>query len=287
MGWSLSAGFDVRQAPGGGERGQGAGLPASVDTYLQRWSLRSDGPSIVGNNATVAPVRTADGTPAVLRITPTTEPTDGDVLALSLWDGDGAVRLFAHHSDVDATALLLERLDHTRNLDTLPIEQAAAVAGRLRARLSRPAPAGIRTLQAQAQQWAEHLPRVHRLPKRITDRAAGICRDLGPGATGHLVNEDQHYHNVLAADREPWLVIDPSMLAGDREFGLATLIWGRLKESTTQRILDILVDAEDLDPDRARAWTYVGAVVKWAHSQGRVAHNCQEIATTLSGPRRA
>jgi streptomycin 6-kinase len=256
-----------------------------VDTYLQRWSLRSDRAPIVGNNATVHPVRTADGTPAVLRLTPTTETDAGDVLALSLWDGDGAVRLFAHHSDDDATALLRERLDHTRNLDTLPIEQAAAVAGRLRARLSRPAPAGIRTLQAQAQHWAQQLPHLDRLPKRITDRAAGICRELGPGATGHLVNEDQHYHNVLAADREPWLVIDPTVLAGDREFGLATLIWGRLEQSTTQRILDILINAEDLDPNQARAWTFVGAVVKWAHSQGRVAHNCPEIATTLTGPR--
>jgi streptomycin 6-kinase len=258
-----------------------------VDTSLQRWSLRCDGPPILGNNATVQPVRTADGTPAVLRLTPTTETTYGDVLALSLWDGDGAVRLFAHHSGDDATALLLERLDHTRNLDTLPIEQAAAVAGRLRARLSRPAPASIPTLQEHAERWAQQLPHLDRLPKPITDRAAGICRELGPGATRHLVNEDQHYHNVLAADREPWLVIDPTVLAGDREYGLATLIWGRLQESTTQRILDILIDAENLDPDRARAWTFVGAVVKWAHSQDRVAHNCREIAANLSSPHTA
>ena len=34
-------------------------------------------------------------------------------------------------------------------------------------------------------------------------------------APGTLVHGDLHYANVLAADREPWLVIDPQPLSGD------------------------------------------------------------------------
>lgn len=251
-----------------------------VPKYLQRWALTPDGTAINGNIAIVQPVRTKDGMPAMLRITPQTAHSAHDWLALSLWDGDGAVRMFDH--DLDDGAMLLERLDHTRNLDALPIDEAVQVAGTLRARLSRPAPDGLRTLESEAARWARELTEAPGLPKRIVDAAVGICSDLGPGATEYLVNEDQHYHNILAGEREPWLVIDPMVLAGDREFGLATLIWGRLEESTTARILAGLIETGSLDPERARAWTFVGAVVKWANSQGRVARNCQTIANDLA-----
>jgi streptomycin 6-kinase len=60
-----------------------------------------------------------------------------------------------------------------------------------------------------------------------------ICRELGPGSNRYLINEGLHYHNVLAGDREPWLVIDPMIVAGDREFGLSSLVWGRLEEADT------------------------------------------------------
>ncbi|WP_051898504.1 aminoglycoside phosphotransferase family protein [Sciscionella sediminilitoris] len=120
------------------------------------------------------------------------------------------------------------------------------------------------------------------LPEPIRDEAIGVCRELGPGAKSYLINEDLHYHNVLAADREPWLVIDPLIVAGDREFGLAPLLWGRLEESSTHRILDALIEIERLDADRARAWTFAGAVVKWTYTQGRVAENCRSIARALA-----
>lgn len=258
-----------------------AGVPALAQKYVEKWSLQQDGVVMVGNIAVVVPVRTADDTPAVLRLAPRTPTSDHDWLALQMWDGAGAVRMFEHHAQDGV--LLLERVDHTRNLDALPIDEAVVVAGTLRARLSRPAPAGIRTLESEAQAWAQELADASGLPKRTTDEAVGLCRELGPGANQHLVNEDQHYHNILAAEREPWLVIDPMVIAGDREHGLATLIWGRLEESTTERILDALIEIERLDRHRARAWTFVYAVLKWSKSQGRVAHNCATIANTLAG----
>ncbi len=251
---------------------------ALLQKYLEQWALRPEGEAIRGNNAYVQPVRTSDDTTAMLRFAPATEADE--VLALTLWDGDGAVRLF--NQDSADGVMLLERLDHTRNLDALPIEDAANVAGRLRARLSRPAPPGIGTLEAQAKRWIAELQNAHGLPQILTDQAIGICRELGPGSNKYLVNEDQHYHNVLAGRREPWLVIDPRVIAGDREHGLATLIWGRLGESSTRRILDILIDAEALDAEKARAWTFVGAMTKWASSpRPEVARNCATIAYDL------
>jgi streptomycin 6-kinase len=158
-----------------------------------------------------------------------------------------------YEHDVDDGAMLLERLDHSRNLDALPIDEAVVVAGRLRARLARPAPSGIRTLERQAEIWADELARASNLPQPIRDEAIDIRRALGPGSNAHLINADLHYHNVLAGEREPWLVIDPMIVAGDREFGLSSLVWGRLEESGTHRILDALIDIEQFDADRARS----------------------------------
>ena len=39
-----------------------------------------------------------------------------------------------------------------------------------------------------------------------------------------LVHQDLHGDNVLAAQREPWLVIDPKPLAGEREFAVAPIV---------------------------------------------------------------
>jgi streptomycin 6-kinase len=249
--------------------------------YRDRWSLQLDGHLINGKIAMVQPVRTSAGTAAMLRLSPLILASAHDWLALSLWDGEGAVRMYEH--DADDGAMLLERLDHSRNLDVLPIDQAVAVAGGLRARLSRLAPPRIRTLERQAEIWASELaaaPAV--LPKPIKDEAIGICRELGPGSNGYLINEDLHYHNVLAGGREPWLVIDPMIVAGDREFGLSSLVWGRLEDSDTHRILNALIDIEQLDADRARAWTFASTVVKWTHATGRVARNCRTVARDLA-----
>jgi streptomycin 6-kinase len=251
-----------------------------MQKYLDRWSLRLDGDLIKGNIAIVQPVRTSTGTAAMLRLSPPIAAAAYDWLALSLWNGDGAVRMYEH--DANDAAMLLERLDHRVNLDVLPIDEAVAVAGRLRARLCRPAPSGIPTLERQAEIWATELASVASLPKPIKDEAIAICRLLGPDSNAYLINEDLHYHNVLAGDREPWLVIDPMVVAGDREFGLSSLVWGRLEETDTHRVLGALIDGEQLDADRARAWTFVGAVVKWTQATGRVARNCQTVAADLA-----
>ena len=251
-----------------------------VRTYLDRWSLRRDGAAIAGNNATVQPVRTSDGVAAMLRLEPGSDFFPSELVTLTLWDGAGAVQVY-DHDDADCV-MLLERLDHTRNLESLPIEQGAAIAGQLRARLSRPAPDGLRTLEALAQRWTEEFARDQIVPRHLLDAAVGLCRDLGPGANRYLVNSDQHYQNVLAGDREPWLVIDPHVFAGDREFGLATLIWGRLDEATPRRILEVLIDAEGLDAAKAQAWTFVDSVAKWVSApQGRWARDCATIAHEL------
>ncbi|MFL6114978.1 MAG: aminoglycoside phosphotransferase family protein [Catenulispora sp.] len=259
------------------------GLPELSAEYLDRWDLTLDGAPLNGFVSVVQPVRRADGTPAMLKLGLTHEESEHEWYALSIWDGHGAVRLLDH--DADDGVLLLERL-RPETLATEPIEQALTIAGTLRKRLLRPAaPRRLRTLRANAARWAEELATAEGIPRRILDEAVDHCRTFGPIALSQLVNEDQHFQNIMAGDREPWLVIDPKVIAADPEFGLATLLWNRFEPDRVEHRLDMLVEIEELDPERARAWTFVTAVVNWAgaDTDAWTAERCQHIATTLAG----
>jgi streptomycin 6-kinase len=101
-------------------------------------------------------------------------------------------------------------------------------------------------------------------PERYLDVAVEVATAFAPGAGGLLVNRDMHYQNVLAGEREPWLVIDPKVMRGDAEFGLAPLLWRRLEEADgpagLRRRFDTLVDEAGLDAGLARGWTLLRAV---------------------------
>lgn len=68
----------------------------------------------------------------------------------------------------------------------------------------------------------------------------------------------------------------------DREFGLASLIWGRLEESETKSLFDPLVEIGDLERDLAMVWTIVEATVNMTRASGTVARNSETVARTLA-----
>lgn len=243
-----------------------AGLPARTESLLTRWDLTVDGPLMHGVCALVVPVRRADGERAVLKVTWPHEEARHEALALSLWDGDGAVRLLDH--DDDAWALVLERLDPGTALRNAPIDEALTVITRMIKRLDRPAPPGVRHMRDNAARWIHELPTENTglVPAEVVAQAVAYCRELGPATGNHLVNEDLHFDNVLRGEREPWLVIDPKPIAGDREFGLVPLLWNRFDEVMTAGGLAAIVDAAGLDHALARKWTFVRAVDNWLHS---------------------
>lgn len=255
-----------------------------VGRYLRAWCLSIDGTLMRGSNAFVVPVVDTAGRPCVLRVG---DPSGDSALAwrvLKEWNGDGAVQLYRHDADTDVS--LLERLDHRRTLDDLPIDEAVAVAGELRARLIRPAVHSMPLLSELATRWAKALSTSPRIPPELRRRAVGLCHDLaGESVQTHLLNPDLHYRNVLGGSREPWLVIDPIPLVGHREFGLASLVWGRNDESTTDRLMSSLIETGGLDPERARAWTMVESTAKLlTSSRPDVQRKCLRVARDLSSP---
>ncbi|MFB7086868.1 aminoglycoside phosphotransferase family protein [Streptomyces sp. NPDC056296] len=236
------------------------GLPALAAGFLDRWELRLDGPSMHGWAALVLPVVRGDGTPAVLKLQILDEETEGEPVALRLWDGDGAVRLLDH--DAATGTMLLERLDASRMLSHVEdSREAVLVIARLLAHLTATsAPPGVRRLGDIARRMLERTPWVlERIAdpadRRLVSDCAAAVREVADEPGDRLLHWDLHYDNVLAADRAPWLAIDPKPLAGDPGFDLLPALDNRYDPDETRWRFDAMTDVLGLDRERARAWS--------------------------------
>jgi streptomycin 6-kinase len=244
-------------------------LPMVIESLCAQWNLVVDGAPMHGYLGVVVPVKRGDESCA-LKVSWINESNAHEMLALSVWNGQGAVRLLESQPEIGA--MLLERLDGRRSLEDVAIGEAVAIAGGLLRRLAVPAPNDLPRLTVMAEGLAETIPerwdRLNRpMPRRLVDTARDLAAQLGPTAGSLLVNWDLHYGNVLAGEREPWLAIDPKVVVGDPEFGLAQLVWTRLEDMERAGGLSYyfhaLVDSAGLDLQRARSWTLVRCVDYW------------------------
>lgn len=250
----------AREGPAGEE--WIAWLPARIESLCRRWRLRPVGDPMHGYVALVMPV-VRDGVPLALKVSWVDESSRHEATALRIWDGRGAVRVV--EEDAGAGALLLEWLDPDHSLMVLPSLEAAAVAGGLLRRLWVPGPSRLRRVhdavtEARAtlrERWqASGCP----CPQRwVAWAEAGPVEHGGAGPSERIVNQDLHYENVLAGEREPWLVIDPKPLLGPPEFGVAPLLWNRASDLVAPYALDrrlrVIADAGQLDGTRVRDWS--------------------------------
>ncbi|MEV2254796.1 aminoglycoside phosphotransferase family protein [Streptomyces sp. NPDC050147] len=237
-----------------------AALPARVAEFVERWELRIDGPSMHGMAALVLPVVRRDGTPAAVKFQLLDEETEGEPVGLRVWDGDGAVRLLDH--DDRTGTMLLERLDSARMLSSVEdTHKAVLVIAELLARLtSVPAPAGMRRLEDIAGEMLDDLPDALRaipdpVERALVERCGGAMREVMGEPGDRLLHWDLHFENVLAAEREPWLAIDPKPLAGDPGFDLWPALNNRFDADDVLWRFDAMSEVLGLDRERARAWT--------------------------------
>src|SRR5436190_530840 len=240
-------------------------LPGVVDALLDEWQLTTDGWMMHGFCALVVPVRTSSGRPAVVKVAFPDEESEHEHLALQHWHGHGAVELL--RADPHREAMLLERLHPERLTEVDDLEACEVVVG-LYAQLHVRALPQLRPLTGFVDQWAaelEALPRNAPLPRRLVEQAVSLSRDfvVDPASTGTMIHTDLHYENVMAADRQPWLAIDPKPVSGDPHYEIAPMLWNRFEELAgdvrdgVRRRFHQLVDHAAFDEDRARDWVVV------------------------------
>jgi streptomycin 6-kinase len=149
-----------------------------------------------------------------------------EAAALRIWAGNVAVRLLASGESESAYALLMERcLPGTPLGQALPEpEQDRVVAGLLRRLWERPHAAyPFRPLVQMCAAWAEEFERDYaaadpadRIDRGLARAGIALFRELPRTADSRvLLCTDLHGDNILAAQRAPWLVIDPKPYVGD------------------------------------------------------------------------
>ncbi|HET9499329.1 MAG TPA: aminoglycoside phosphotransferase family protein [Marmoricola sp.] len=243
-------------------------LPGLVRGLCDDWELQRDGWMMHGYCALVVPVVTARGHRRILKVAFQDAESEHEHVALARWGGHGAVRM--DRADPRRGAMLLEQLREVSLAEAWDIE-ACTVVGQLYGRLHVPAPGQLRPLTSFVAAWADDmaaLPRNAPLPHRLVQQAVSLSRDFcsDQDSTGTMVHADLHYDNVLSADREPWLAIDPKPMSGDPHYEPAPMLynrWPELRESplgaraAIRRRFHTLVDTAGLDEDRARDWVVV------------------------------
>ena len=244
-----------------------ASVPGLLAELVTAWGLTPGQGYAAGAAGVAVRADLDDGTPAVLKLSYPHHESEQEADALERWNGAGAVRLLAR--DDERHALLLERCEPGTFLSEWDGDALGVLIGLL-PRLWKTAD-GFRTLEDEAALWLEHdLAQNHH-----GDLAAGLIRELAPTQGEHvLVHQDLHGENVLAARREPWLVIDPKPLAAEREFAVAPIVRsGELGHSRREALgrLDRLCAELGLDRERARGWTIVQTVA-WSDDASHPEH---------------
>ena len=204
-----------------------AELPAAVERVARAWQLEVGVPLEHSGAAVLLSVRTAAGAPALLKLSLPDEEARHEAEALRRWNGTGAVRVL--RASDDGFVLLLERCVPGHDLWSVTRDQQVAVLTGLFPRLwVAPTPdLPVTDLGDTVRRWQREFAAQGRalgLSCEVADRAGAWARELGSDQPSRLLHGDLHPGNVLRAEREPWLAIDPKPWLGDPAFDLAQLL---------------------------------------------------------------
>jgi streptomycin 6-kinase len=249
------------------------GLDEHIGLTARAWGLEPMSQIVhEGCVSVVLHVRTRSGGRGVLKCSLPHREARHEGAALRHWEGDAAVRLL--RASDDGYTLLLERCEPGHDLWHLDLDaQAEVLAALLRGLWVAVEPGGpFPELSRTVQRWERSMhDQAERMgvPPAIADDARAWAAELRADQPRRLLHGDLHPGNVLAAERDPWLAIDPKPWVGDPAFDLAQALanWIRAERGTVtdpvasiRRRAEHLAGLVSLDVDRVLRWATVKAI---------------------------
>lgn len=268
-----------------GERGRQwlGDLPKIVDRIAKKWSLAVDAPFPNLSYNYVAPCVCVDGSLAVLKIG-LPEAADsiicGEARFLGILNGSGAVKLLRY--DENHRALLLKRLLPGENLKRLCAaddERTTRIAVEVLHRIKCEPPKGhkFRTLESWIESFQKAVPKSF-YADQMKKAQRFFAELLAASKKQQLLHGDFHHQNILSAQREPFLAIDPKGIVGDIGFETSVflnnprgwLLQHPNRQAIAARRIEIFAEAFAIEPSDLRKWAYAEAVLSawWTIEDG-------------------
>jgi streptomycin 6-kinase len=278
-----------------GQRGLGwlESLPDVLIEVCRDWELLPGDPYDLSFNW-VSRVTRAGGGAAVLKLGPPWPGhLAGEAVALEAFAGRGAVRLLAR--DDERGALLLECADPGTPASVLvpgrDEEATSAAIGLLRQLHSAELPErGLPPLEGHGEAFTRYLrryPGYGPLPRHLVERAAELFGDLCATAPRRVVlHGDLHHTNIVRAQRQEWLAIDPHGAAGDPGFDTGALLYNPDPDRVSAELLGLvparieqLADGLEMPVGRVTSWGFVMGVLSevWT-TEGEGTPGCRALA---------
>lgn len=250
-------------------------LPDLITALAQRDDLTIAAPFPNLSYNYVAPAVRTDGKEVVVKLGYPGREFLTEIDALTLYNGQGMVELL--DSDREQGFMVLERVKPGMPvLDLGDDEQETSIAAHTMQAFWRPVPPGYSFPTVAG--WAVGLQKLRPrfggttgpLPACYVEEAERLFAELLPTqAEPVLLHGDLHHWNILSAEREPWLAIDPKGVTGEpayevgawiRNPNLDQMTRSELKRMTVRR-LDQFSEELGFDRTRLRDWAFAQAVL--------------------------
>lgn len=266
-----------------GEQGAAwlASLPETLAICAERWGITLEPHFEPLSYNFVAPGVLADGHGVVLKAGVPGKERRAETAALRFFGGKGMVALL--EADDDLGVMLLERLTPGSPLVELPDDdEATAIAAQVMRSLWQPLPAEHPF--PSVADWGKGFERLRAtfagttgpFARPLVEQAESLFAELlASSSPPVLLHGDLHHWNILAAERAPWLAIDPKGIAGEPAYEVGALMrnptpqvfsWPH-PEQLLERRAAILAEQLDLDRERLLAWSMAQAVLSawWSY----------------------
>lgn len=197
-------------------------LPQIIEELSEKWQIKAEKPFENLSYNYVAPCVFTDGSEAVLKTAlPLNNPEIFDeVNYLQIQNGKGAAKVLGF--DAENRAMLLEKLNPGKNLKEIFAgnEQAAVeIAADLIKKLCRKPPDDTEFVLLET--WFENFFKRAgntEFPQEYLRKTQEIFYEFNNSSQKFLLHGDLHHENILSAEREPFLVIDPKGIIGEIGF---------------------------------------------------------------------
>ena len=245
-------------------------LPRIIGELEENWSLKVEKPFPNLSYNFVAPCICKDG--AVLKIAlPLNNPEIfNEASFLNVLDGKGAVKLLK--SDENHRAILLEKLTPGKHLkelyrkdETKPVEITIKIQREIIKKM--PEDSAFKKLE----DWFKGFDKAANtvFPREFIAKAHEFYKELSCSSNKFLIHGDLHHENILSAEREPFLAIDPKGIIGDIGYEISVFLnnhlwWlasdANLKEKLNQAVLQFS-EAFEIEPRDLRKWAFAQIVL--------------------------